>query len=439
MRRGALITAALAQSRVALLLGVVCVASTLARAQTQAPPPAPEAHARDYTVPSGAILRITLSKPVHLSGLHPGSELHGTISEPIYVVDRQVVPAGAPVHLVIDSVEKIKPGQHGLSKAITEVQSLGFSQHFDYNVKFRSVTLALAGAGSRPINVKMIEAGDVVRLESKNGQLQVGDSTGAQLAGVAPGVGKVKNAEKDVKTAKHLRHPGMTVQLESPLVVSLPEVPQAASAADLGKPVTLPSGTRARLLLLERLDAEKNHDGDGFSARLLEPVAVGGQLALPEGTLLGGTVRKITPPRRLSRSASLYFTIDHLILPTGASQDVSASLAATEVDHRRPMSIDSEGGLHGNRSGAKHVAGALLLAAGADMGTDEAVELAIHALAPYAGAGVGVATLVLRHGNDVVLPQYSELEVVFNRPITLGGAANPSAPPRPPSPAPEKP
>jgi len=61
---------------------------------------------------------------------------------------------------------------------------------------------------------------------------------------------------------------------------------------------------------------------------------------------------------------------------------------------------------------------------------DEAVEMAMHAVAPYAGAATGLVILLGGHGNDVDLPQYSDLQVVFGRPVTVPGQpeAQPSQP-----------
>ena len=55
----------------------------------------------------------------------------------------------------------------------------------------------------------------------------------------------------------------------------------------------------------------------------------------------------------------------------------------------------------------------------------------MHAVAPYAGAATGLVILLGGHGNDVDLPQYSELQVVFGRPVTVPG--QPAAPPSQPA------
>ena len=60
----------------------------------------------EYSVPRETILRMTLAGPLHMSHLQPGSELDGDLARPLYVVDREVLPAGSHIHLVVETVQK---------------------------------------------------------------------------------------------------------------------------------------------------------------------------------------------------------------------------------------------------------------------------------------------------------------------------------------------
>ena len=135
--------------------------------------------------------------------------------------------------------------------------------------------------------------------------------------------------------------------------------------------------------------------------------------------MFGGHVGKVTPARRLSRPAFMFLSFDQVTLPDGSSQKISGSLASADLDRRVEMSVDSEGGLHGRGRGVKKTLGALGLGIATDQVVDEAVEMAMHAAGPYVGLGTGLFLFLGKHGNDVTLPRYTEMEVVFERPLTI--------------------
>ena len=120
------------------------------------------------------------------------------------------------------------------------------------------------------------------------------------------------------------------------------------------------------------------------------------------------------------------------------SKKIDASLAGLEATKKSNIHVDPEGAMHGNRRGAKGVAVNLAEAMIVQQATDEAVEMAARAVAPYASVGIGLVTFLGRHGNDVTVPKYSELDVDFGRPVTLPQAV-PTATPSPPSPPPSGP
>lgn len=259
-----------------------------------------------------------------------------------------------------------------------------------------------------------------------------------------PGVGKVQSVERGHKQWEEYRHPVLAVQLEQPIEVPVAaaSAPPAPAAAETG-PITLPPGTHARLLLLSDLSASENQQGDTFQARLLEPVRTkDGQLVLPEGSMFDGHISKLVPPRRLSRAGSIHLAFDKITLGEGAGQTVvsdkiAASLAATEVANQSKVKMDEEGTLHGANRTKKQLAEDLGLGLGMEQVVDEAMEMALRAVAPYAGAATGLAFLLGRHGKDVDLPKYTEMEVVLSRPLTLPApAAPPAAAPPATTPAP---
>ena len=134
------------------------------------------------------------------------------------------------------------------------------------------------------------------------------------------------------------------------------------------------------------------------------------------------------PPRRLNCAGSVYLVFDNLVLPNGSAEKISASVVGTELDSKAAGSMDEEGGLHGKGRGAKQTMKDFGVGLLSQQVADEVVELATHAVAPYVSIPMGLAMFLGGHGHDVSLARYSELEIVFGRPMPIGHAPPQAAP-----------
>lgn len=90
--------------------------------------------------------------------------------------------------------------------------------------------------------------------------------------------------------------------------------------------IRIPAGTTMQLELLEPVSTAVGNVGDEFSAMMKEDKIVNGQIALPAGSMIRGTINRIVPNKRLSRSALLYFNFDHVVTPTGRQIPLNAGL-----------------------------------------------------------------------------------------------------------------
>jgi len=390
--------------------------------------PAPAANLMDYTVPAGTILRMELSAPVNVPHLKPGSEIGGQLVRPVYVYDRALIPAGSQVRAVVDKVEKQKAAEKkGFMERVDTLRSLGLNHHNLYEVSLRAATVKLPSGAEVPMELRFIRGGEEVRLQAnQEGEMKVGGTTGKDLAQHAPGVSQVAKIKHGKHQVQEYRHPVAMLEVARAARLELP-APSEVQRATV-QPVTIPEGTHAEFLLLTELRASDSKRGDTFQARLVEPIfQPDGHLLVPEGSVLDGHIARLERPRRMSRAASMYLVFDRLTEPGGDSQKVAASLAAADVGKNAPVTMDPEGGLHG-KGGAKSLAKRAAVGVASQQVADEAVEMATHAVAPYASAGVGVLVLLGGHGNDVDLPQYSDLQVVFGRPLTVPGQAATSSP-----------
>jgi len=191
----------------------------------------------------------------------------------------------------------------------------------------------------------------------------------------------------------------------------------------------IPPGTPARVILLGSLSASKNHPGDLFRARVIEPVRVGDSIVLPEGSILEGHVAKIARPRSLSRSGSLLLLFDRLVPLEAPPTPLSASITGARLDQFSHTSIDPEGVMQGDHPGKVWLLLNLGATAGVAKVVDDTEQLIIEAIvstatdASTAGTARIVAScasglfMLTRHGRDVVLPQFTELDIAFNRSV----------------------
>ena len=90
--------------------------------------------------------------------------------------------------------------------------------------------------------------------------------------------------------------------------------------------IRIPAGTTMQLEVLDSISSRTQSMGDEFSAMLLDDKIVGGQVALPAGSVIRGTINYVVPAKKLSRSAIVYFGFDHVVTPTGKQIPISAGL-----------------------------------------------------------------------------------------------------------------
>ena len=195
--------------------------------------------------------------------------------------------------------------------------------------------------------------------------------------------------------------------------------------------MTLPAGTPAKVVLLDGISASRSRQGDSFQARLVEPVYSGSNVVLPEGSVFEGKVVKRTPPRMLSRSGSLLFSFTAVTGPGGTIKPIAASVAGVELDRRSHTRVDPEGQLKGDRPGKAWIAMNLGVTGGISKEVDDGTQLLIEAIvssatdastagtARIAGACVSGLFMLTRHGRDVVLPKFTEMDIIFDRPVSL--------------------
>jgi hypothetical protein len=363
---------------------------------------------------SSLYLKVRLDSPVKFSKLKPGDQVSGKLVQDVYQGGINVFPAASAVRLTVDRLERRRraPNDHWpwVIKA--------FSPRHERWPIFHVASVTKVDGTQVPLEVSMISANREVEIEPKP-KKQSGSTT-----------------SEAVHHSKTRRDLGPLVTLTASTQTNADSSVSAAAAES----VTIPSGTQAKVILLGDISASKNHAKDSFQARLVEPVFLDSRILLPEGTLFQGTVLKTQAPRTLSRSGSISLSFTNMTIPGGTGTSIDASVAGAEIDQRSHTVIDPEGHLHGDRPGKAWMIINIGTTAGIAKAADDGTQLVIEALVSTAtdvstaGTARIVSTcasaifLLTRHGRDVVLPKYTQMKIVFDRPVLVSNqSVNPVA------------
>lgn len=92
--------------------------------------------------------------------------------------------------------------------------------------------------------------------------------------------------------------------------------------------IKLPYGTKFELKMAQNLTTLSALEGDLFEAYLTRDVYVNNKLVLPSRTMFRGRVSQIVLSRALSRPASLYLTLDHLVTKKGVQLPINSGLSS---------------------------------------------------------------------------------------------------------------
>lgn len=370
--------------------------------------------------PAGLYIKVLLGNSVKMSKLKPGDVVQGRLSRDVYSADRRMFAAGSRVRLTVDHLEKRRRAPNDHWPWVIQVFT---PRHENYPV-FKTARVA-QGEGETSLDVSLISVSRMREVHAQAKKDKSKQQSGAEL-------GAVEVSKSNVK-----RPSTLTMVLEASGIGNAAGKDQnKVSAAPDSFPLeTLPAGTQCKILLLGDVSASKSMPGDLVRAQLLEPVLLDSKVILPAGSLFEGKVVKKTPPRWLSRAGSLYLAFTELTLAGGNRFPIAASLAGVELDANSHTRMDAEGRLRGEHPGKAWMAIHLGVSAGISKEVDDGVQLIVEAIVStatdastagtsriVAGAASGLY-MVTRHGRDVVLPRFTELEISLDRPVSLNVAS----------------
>lgn len=106
------------------------------------------------------------------------------------------------------------------------------------------------------------------------------------------------------------------------------------------------SAWHLRAYLEQTISSANEKSGDTFNAVVAEPIFnPDHSLAVPEGSVLVGTITQVKSARSFGRAGKLRFDFRELKLPGAPAQQVQGTLAGADASKSQQLQIDSEGGV----------------------------------------------------------------------------------------------
>jgi len=200
----------------------------------------------------------------------------------------------------------------------------------------------------------------------------------------------------------------MALLFQGPVDLKVPEGTQVPP------PAAIPKGTTIPVQLINKLSTKTLKPGDGVYTMTVFPITLNDEIVIPVGSSVKGVVVLVERPGKVKGKAGLALSFQTLILPTGSTIPLFASLASSS-----DAETTTEGKIKGESTAgedAVKVVGAVAVPAviGGVVGGRSSARIGAGV-----GAAAGLATILLTRGKDIVLDKGTTLEIVLDRPIDM--------------------
>jgi type IV secretion system protein VirB10 len=174
--------------------------------------------------------------------------------------------------------------------------------------------------------------------------------------------------------------------------------------------------------LVNPLNTKQSHAGDGVYLETAFPIFVNGRLVIPRGSYVQGTITEAKPAGHVKGKAEMYIRFDSLTLPNGVSRDFRSRLGSADASAQGQVDR-TEGTITGDsRTGSNVGTVARDTGMGASVGSIAGVASGHFGmgvgLGGAAGGLAGLASVIGKGGNGVVLPRGTTMEMVLDRDLT---------------------
>jgi hypothetical protein len=321
---------------------------------------APLLRAQSVTLPPGTPL------PVQIGGALPmkaGEPIRAALLYPVYDHDHLILPAktvvtGTVVSLTPDHTHRLHARLRG-----------DFTPFHTPVVRFTSIVLA-DGTTVPIVTGTATDGAPIYRLVAppphKGGliarQFGVAKQAAKDRIAVITGPDKVDRLKQFLYTQLpyHPEHiakaTAWTVETAEPAAVPDPPAPLAAAATPLAPaaaPATPPPAAMKpgepptwilQAYLKNGMSSATAKSGESIQATVAEPILnPDGSIAVPQGSILTGTITEAKPARSFARAGKLRFNFRQIQLPGEQAQNVQATLTGADSASDQQLAMTSEG------------------------------------------------------------------------------------------------
>jgi hypothetical protein len=203
--------------------------------------------------------------------------------------------------------------------------------------------------------------------------------------------------------------------------IATPADPALAAERDAAMTGTLlPTGTTLKVRLDSALSSQ-SHEGEAFSARVVEPVLLDGKSLIPAGATVEGRVAHTRQPRRIRGKGTIDLHPESVVMPDGTRFHLAAAVVDTGAP--KQLDVDDEGRIHpaGSKMNTLKQAG---IGAGAGALAGGLITHTPHGT--FVGAGIGATAAIVRSliaRSSANLPAQTDLYLELSRPLALTPSA----------------
>ena len=204
-----------------------------------------------------------------------------------------------------------------------------------------------------------------------------------------------------------------------PNVETLPTIPAPYIDNTLkGSVSTVPSGTEFVVTVNSTLNSLSSPVGETFTANLLSPISLNGNVLIPEGSEVIGQVTYVVNSGRVGKNGEMEVRFTNIRIPNGQQYAISGKLST----------VDKSGVLKGG-SIKKQIASAIATPA-VTTGAGALAGLSLGAIIGHAAAAgavfgtafgglIGIGYVAAKKGKDVVIPSGCKMTVLLDAPLTV--------------------
>jgi hypothetical protein len=182
----------------------------------------------------------------------------------------------------------------------------------------------------------------------------------------------------------------------------------------------IPQGSHLLLRMVNSVSTRTAQEGDSVYLRTSSPISIDGQIVVPVESYVQGVISHSKKSGRVIGRAEIAIRIETLTLPTGKVYRMNPHLASVDSGESDQKVNSAENDIK-QGGGKEQDAGriAILAGSGAAIGGLAARSIKGAGIGAGAGSAVGLATVLLTRGKEVILKQGTTLDVIFDRKVSL--------------------